>query len=75
MPNMGEIKMNNNENNNLVEIGDVAVDKALPKPERILEFVRQIRNPYLFRCGSIDIEAEFDPNGPPLEECLGLLAT
>jgi len=67
--------MNDNTNNDLVEIGEVAVDKTRTKPERIDEYVRQIRDPYFFRCGSIDIEAEFDPNGPPLEECLGLLAS
>ena len=35
----------------LVDIQDVSVDPNLPKEERIAEFVRQIKNPYCFKCG------------------------
>ena len=34
----------------LVDIREVAVDKALPKEERIAAFLHQIKNPYRFRC-------------------------
>ena len=56
--------------NNLVDIRDISVDKDLPKNERITEYIRQIRNPYHFRCGEFTITEEFDPLGPPLEKCL-----
>ena len=35
----------------LVDIREVSVDKNLPKEERIAAFIRQIKNPYRFRCG------------------------
>lgn len=35
----------------LVDIREVAVDKDLPKEERIAAFLHQIKNPYRFRCG------------------------
>ena len=35
----------------LVDIRKVSVDKNLPKEERIAAFIRQIKNPYRFRCG------------------------
>ena len=54
----------------LVDIRDVHVDKALPKEERIAEFVRQIKDPYHFRCGKFTVTARFAENGPTLEECL-----
>ncbi len=54
----------------LVDIRDVSVDPNLPREERIAEFVRQIKNPYLFRCGDFTIHAKYDPNGPSLEDCL-----
>ncbi len=54
----------------LVDIQDVSVDSSLPREERIAEFVRQIRNPYLFRCGGFTIHAKYAPDGPPLEDCL-----
>lgn len=54
----------------LVDIQDVHVDPGLPREKRIAEFVRQIRNPYLYRCGKFVIHAKFNPSGPTLEECL-----
>lgn len=54
----------------LVDIQDVHVDPDLPRSERIAEFIRQIKNPYLFRCGNFVIHAKYNPNGPTLEECM-----
>ena len=33
----------------LVDINDLSVNKDLPKPERIKEYIRQIKNPYCFK--------------------------
>ena len=58
----------------LVDIRNVTVDKNLPREERIVEYVRQIRNPYCFRCGKFTVRARFSDNGLTLEESLkGLL--
>jgi len=46
------------------------VDKTLPREERIAEFVRQIKNPYRFRCGKFVVNASFADAGPTLEDCL-----
>ena len=43
----------------LVDIRTVAVDKELPREERIAEFVRQIKNPYLFKVSDIAVKIEF----------------
>ena len=56
--------------NDLVDIRTVTVDKSLPKEERIADFVRQIRNPYRFRCGDFVVNASFARNGATLENCL-----
>lgn len=60
----------NNSRDTLVDIRDVSVDKELPKEERLAAFVRQIKNPYRFRCGDFVINASFAGNGITLEECL-----
>lgn len=58
----------------LVDIRDVRVNKALPRGQRISEFVRQIKNPYLFKCGQFTVHVGFTVNGISLEECIaGLL--
>ncbi len=54
----------------LVDIRKVSVDKNLPKEERIAAFIRQIKNPYRFRCGDFVVNACFAGNGVTLEECL-----
>ena len=54
----------------LVDICDISVDRDLPKEERIAEFVRQIKNPYHFKCGKFTIRASFPSEGSTLEECL-----
>ena len=57
----------------LVDIRDVKVDTSLPKEERIKEYVRQIKNPYRFKCGSFIISARFASDGVTLEERLQAL--
>lgn len=60
----------------LVDIRDVSVDTGLPKQERITEFIKQIKNPYHFKCGDFTITAKFaGDDSPTLEDCLGRLIT
>ena len=54
----------------LVDIRDVSVNKDLPKEERLADFVKQIKNPYRFRCGDFVINAFFASGGITIEECL-----
>lgn len=60
----------NTNKHSLVDIRDVNVDKNLPRRERIAEYVRQIKDPYHFRCGKFVVTAHFADNGPSLEDCL-----
>ena len=54
----------------LIDIQDVTVDKNLSKKERITEFLRQIKDPYHFKCGKFTVTAKFAENGVTLEDCL-----
>ena len=54
----------------LADIQEVSVNPDLPKEERIAEFIRQIKNPYCFKCGKFTIRAQFSQNGISLEDCL-----
>ena len=55
---------------NLVDIRSITIDKTLSKEERIAEFIRQIKNPYCFKCGKFVVKARYADNGPSLEQCL-----
>ena len=54
----------------LVDIRTVHVDKDLPKQERIAEYIRQIKDPYHFKCGKFTVKVRFADSGPTLEDCL-----
>ncbi len=54
----------------LIDIRDVSVDKNLSKEERVAEFVRQIKDPYCFRCGEFIVHVRFSENSRSLEDCL-----
>lgn len=54
----------------LVDIKEVQVNKQLSKSERIKDYVRQIKNPYCFKCGKFVVKVKFADNGISLEERL-----
>lgn len=56
--------------NNLVDINDVNVDRSLPKDKRIEEYIKQIKDPYRFRCGKFVVSVSFSDSGLSLEDCI-----
>ena len=54
----------------LVDIRDVKVNTALPKRERILDFIRQIGNPYCYKCGKYVVKVGFSDAGTSLTQRL-----
>ena len=54
----------------LVDINDISVNKDLPKPERTKEYIRQIKNPYCFKCGNFVVTAKYSDKGLSIEDCL-----
>ena len=54
----------------LIDIRNVSVRKDLSKERRVAEFIRQIGNPYRFKCGEFTVTARFVAGGPTLEDCL-----
>ena len=72
---LGAVKLNTAMVEDLVDINDVSVDKALPDNERVVEYVRQIKNPRHFKCGKFTIHARFDENSPSLADRLQSMAS
>ena len=52
----------------LRDIRDVKVNTDLPKQERILDFIRQIGNPYCYRHGKYVVKISFANTDVTLEE-------
>jgi len=57
-------------NNSLVDIRTVSVNRDMPREARIIEFIRQIKNPYKFKCGNFTVTAKYADTGLTLEDCL-----
>ena len=54
----------------LVDIRDTKVDVDKPLPERALDYLRQIKNPYCFRCGKIIVKVEYSETETTIEDCM-----
>lgn len=54
----------------LIDIRDVSINEQLPKEERIADFLKQIKNPYLFKCGNIVVQSVFADTDTTLTERL-----
>lgn len=52
----------------LRDIRDVEVNTTLPKKERILDFIRQIGNPYCYRHGKYVVKVSFIDTDVTLED-------
>ena len=57
-------------NNSLVDICTVSVDKALPREARIFDYIRQIKNPYHYKCGKFTITERHVDSDLTIEDCL-----
>lgn len=56
--------------NTLVDIESIQINMELPREERIVDFIEQIKNPYLFKCGDLVVQSVFSDSGVTLTERL-----
>lgn len=54
----------------LEHIENVKINTDLPVEERMMEFVRQIKNPYFFRCGKLIVQVEYSDTDKTINDCL-----
>lgn len=54
----------------LVDINDVTIDTSLPKTARMESFIRQIKNPYCYKCGKLVVKVNYLEQEMTLEERL-----
>lgn len=52
----------------LVDIRDVKIDKTLTVEERVISYVKQIKNPYMFKVGNTVVRVSYTEGGPSLQE-------
>ncbi len=52
------------------EISSIKIDRRKSSNERILDFLTQVKNPYVFKASGKLIRMVFSENGPTADECL-----
>jgi len=52
----------------LADIQDVRIDMSLSKEERMESYLRQIKNPYCYRCGDMIVRVSFADTDATLED-------
>lgn len=54
----------------LADLRNVSVNIALPREERVLDYIGQIKNPYCFLCGKTVVKIGHADTEATLEDCL-----
>lgn len=67
---MQEVDIQTVDPETLVDIQDVKIDTSLSKEERIRDFIRQIKNPYCYKCGKTIVKVSFADTDKTLEDRL-----
>lgn len=56
--------------NDLADIRDVEIDQSLSQEEKKKSYLRQIKNPHLYRCGDTIVRVSFSQTGVTLADRL-----
>ena len=54
----------------LEDIRDISIDPNLPLAEKAEAFIRQIKNPYCFRCGDIAVKINYVKPAATIDDCM-----
>lgn len=56
------------ERESLADISKIHIDTRMPREQRLADFVRQIGNPYCYRCGKAVVKISFADTDATLED-------
>ena len=65
---MREIDVRTVERGTLTDIRDVKVQTSLPDRERLLDFIRQVKNPYLYKYKNMIMQSSFGDTEDSIED-------
>ena len=52
----------------LVDIRNIKINVNQPIQEKIVDFVKKVKNPYLFKVGDVVVKVNFNNNGSTFQE-------
>ena len=57
----------------LVDIGGIKINRELPKKERMLSFINEVKNPFCFICNGMVVKTSYSDTNESLENKLARL--
>ena len=67
---MKQISIKECDKEQLVDLLSIEIDGAKSKQERMLDYLRQVKNPYYFKVGDVAVRLVFDEGGRSFQECM-----
>lgn len=67
---MSKSEIGHLDSDRLADIQEVKIDDSLPVEQRLDDYIRQVKKPYAFRCGSVTVLLRFQPDGKDLSQSL-----
>lgn len=68
--NMKQISIKECDKEQLTDLSSVVIDSEKSKEERILDYLRQVKNPYCFKVGDVAVRLVFDEGGRSFQQCM-----
>ena len=65
-----DIKLEDINPDEVDDINSIKIDRRKASDERILDFLTQVKNPYVFKVNGKLIRMTFSENGPTADDCL-----
>lgn len=56
--------------NQINDLKDIKISKRKNSQDRIMDFLKQAKNPYFFKCNDKIVQITFSDNGKTADECL-----
>lgn len=61
--------MSSERTHDLIDLNTVIIDQNLPIEERMRSYVEQIKNPYHFRVGKVEVRISYADTADTLDDC------
>ncbi len=67
---MSQVDISGIDRSTLVDIKKIKIDTSLPIVKRMLQYLKQIKNPYCFLCGATPVKVRFTDSGKTLDDAI-----
>ena len=68
--NMRRLSIKECDKEQLTDLSSIEIDSKKSKQERMLDYVRQVNNPYYFKVGDVAVRLVFDEGGRSFQSCM-----